>query len=339
VPNELTISSRSTKLTAPRARSKSESLTGLSIRRVLVPIDFSPASSEVLAFVLPLLKKFGAELHLVHVFASDYPLASLVTMPLIVPEIEVSRRVHSHLKDVALQQAIALRRENIHAVKGQPFAQICRLAREIQADLIVTATRGLTGLKHLALGSTAERVVRHAPCPVLVVHAKGGRAKRPSATFKKIVVPVDFSRCSAKGLAYARALAKKFDAKLVLVHSVDLHAYNTNPEYSLYDFPPLLAATEKAAREQMRELVYDTDWKGVKVENSVESGHAGDQVCRRAQEVGADLIVTATHGHTGLKHVLLGSTAEYVVRHAPCPVLVVPSHDRPPLAARGARRS
>ena len=110
MPNELTISSRSTKLTAPRARSKSESLTGLSIRRVLVPIDFSPASSEVLAFVLPLLKKFGSELHLAHVFASDYPLASLVTMPLIVPEIEVSRRVHSHLKDVALQQAIALPR-------------------------------------------------------------------------------------------------------------------------------------------------------------------------------------------------------------------------------------
>ena len=89
----------------------------------------------------------------------------------------------------------------------------------------------------------------------------------------------------------------------------------------------------------MRALVEETDWDGVKVENSVENGHAGEQICRRAQELGADLIVTSTHGRTGLKHVLLGSTAEYVVRHAPCPVLVVPSHERPPPAARGARRS
>ncbi len=255
MPDALTIRTRSTKSSAPRARAKSANLGGLSFRRVLVPIDFSPASSEVLAFVLPLLKKFGAELHLVHVFASDYPLASLVTMPLIVPEIEVSRRVRSHLKDVALQQAIALRRENIHAVKGQPFTQICRLAREIKADLIVIATRGLTGLKHLALGSTAERVVRHAPCPVLVVHATGGRAKRPSATFKKIVVPVDFSLVPRKDWPTRGHSRKRFGPKLLLVHSVDLHAYSANPEYSLYDFPPLLAAAEKAARAQMRELV------------------------------------------------------------------------------------
>jgi universal stress protein A len=64
------------------------------------------------------------------------------------------------------------------------------------------------------------------------------------------------------------------------------------------------------------------------VESSLQIGHAGQQICYRAKDRGADIIVTSTHGTTGLKHILLGSTAEYVVRHAHCPVLVVPNHER-----------
>ena len=333
-----TIGPRSVKPTAPRARSASEPPPRLRIRRVLVPIDFSPASREALAFVIPLLEKFDAELHLLHVFEPDYPLSSMLALPLIVPELEIGRRVRAHLKDVAVKHSIALRRENIHAVKGRPFEEICRLARALEIDLIVTATHGRTGLKHLALGSVAERVVRHSECPVLVVRPIGGRARLRQPTFKKILVPVDFSACSAKGLAYAKAIAQEFGSRLMLVNSVDLHYYSTNPEYLLYDFPPLLAASEKAARDQMGELVDRCEQDGVAVEHSLESGHAGEQICRRAQDLGAELIITSTHGRTGLKHVLLGSTAEYVVRHAPCPVLVVPSHERPPLGPREARR-
>ena len=83
--------------------------------------------------------------------------------------------------------------EHSTRANGRPYEQICRLARRLEIDLIITATRGRTGLKHLALGSTAERVVRHAPCPVLVVHPSAGSARRLSPTFKKILVPIDFS--------------------------------------------------------------------------------------------------------------------------------------------------
>jgi universal stress protein A len=75
----------------------------------------------------------------------------------------------------------------------------------------------------------------------------------------------------------------------------------------------------------MDDLERTTDWNGLKVETSLQVGHAGQQICERAEVCGADLIVTSAHGTTGLKHVLIGSTAEYVVRHAPCPVLVVPT--------------
>jgi nucleotide-binding universal stress UspA family protein len=263
----------------------------------------------------------------------------MAVMPLIVPELEVGRRVRRHLKDVAKKYSIELRRENIHALKGRPFEEICRLARDRSIDLIVTSTRGITGLKHLALGSTAERVVRYAPCPVLVVRpidrkkAAGGKGKMPrrELRFGKILVPIDFSECSMKGLAYAKALAKQFGSKLVLLHSVPIQYYVTNVEYPRYNLPLLMRQIEKAARDQMRDLIKKTDWQGIEVESSMQIGHAGQQICARAISQRADVIVTSTHGTTGLGHILLGSTAEYVVRHAACPVLVVPSHERPAL--------
>jgi universal stress protein A len=142
-------------------------------------------------------------------------------------------------------------------------------------------------------------------------------------------VPIDFSDCSMKGLAYAKALGEEFRAKLVLLHSVHLEYYVASDEYARYDLPLLMQQAEKAAKEQMRDLVKKTDWEGLKVETALEAGHPGQQICDRAQDQHSDLIVTSTHGLTGLKHILIGSTAEYVVRHAPCPVLVVPSHQRP----------
>ena len=301
----------------------------LQIRNVLVPIDFSAPSLEAIEAALPLIKHFGADLHLVHVFEPDYPASSMVAIPLVVPELEVGERVR-RLRDVAEDYSVPLRRENIHAIKGRPFEEICRLAQEIDIDLIVITTRGNTGLKHLLLGSTAERVVRYSPCPVLVV--RGSDSKKKSAqqleAFRKILVPVDFSDCSMKGLEYAKKLAREFRAKLILLHSIALQYYVASDEYARYDLPLLLEQIDEAAKQQMRDLVQQTNWNGVEVETSIEISHAGQQICAEATERNAGLIAILTHGRTGFKHVLLGSTAEYVVRHASCPVLVVPSRER-----------
>jgi nucleotide-binding universal stress UspA family protein len=142
-------------------------------------------------------------------------------------------------------------------------------------------------------------------------------------------VPIDFSGCSLAGLEYGRTLARQFGSKLVLLNSVAFQYYITSNEYARYDLPLLMEREEKASRRQMRDLIEKTDWEGLEVKPSLQIGHAGQQICARAVEERADLIVTSTHGTTGFKHILLGSTAEYVVRHATCPVLVVPNHDRP----------
>jgi nucleotide-binding universal stress UspA family protein len=300
------------------------------IRSVLVPIDFSRPSINAIEAALPLIKHFGADLHLVHVFEPDYPLTSMAAIPLVVPELEVGQRVKRRLKQLVKDHSLLLRPENIHAIKGRPFEQICQLARVQDIDLIVMATRGNTGLKHLALGSTTERVVRYSPCPVLVVREsqpEQTKSARRTATLRKILVPVDFSECSLKGVAFARALARDLGSNLILLNSVALQYYIASDEYGRFNLPQVLEQTEKSACDQMRDFVAKTNWGGVGVDSTIEIGHAGEQICAAAAEK-ADLIVIATHGHTGLKHVLLGSTAEYVVRHASCPVLVVPAHER-----------
>ncbi len=131
-----------------------------------------------------------------------------------------------------------------------------------------------------------------------------------------------------KGLGYAKALAREFKAKLILLHSIALEYYVASDEYARYDLSRLLDQIDKAAQQQMRDLVHQTNWNGIAVETSIQIGHAGKQICTEASDRKADLIAVSTHGRTGFKHVLLGSTAEYVVRHASCPVLVVLSRER-----------
>jgi nucleotide-binding universal stress UspA family protein len=310
----------------------------MQIRNILVPVDFSRRSLETVAVAQTLAKKFGANLHLAHVYDRDFPLTTVMAMPLALPPVEVAKGVRRHLKDVAKNFDLELRPRFAHAAEGRPFEEICRLARRHRMDLMVIATRGNTGLKHLLLGSTAERIVRYSPCPVLVIHPREENEKR-ELRFNRILVPIDFSACSLKGLDYAKGLARQFGAKLVLLNSVAFQYYITSDEYARYDLPLLMQQAEKASRRQMIDLVRATDAEGIDVKASFQIGHAGQQICARAAADDADLIVTSTHGTTGFKHILLGSTAEYVVRHASCPVLVVPSHERPELPEKSKRRS
>jgi nucleotide-binding universal stress UspA family protein len=319
-----------------RVTTEKPTTKGISVRKILVPIDFSNPSIAAINYATKVATRLGAEINLVHVFEPQYPLVGMNAMPLYLPDAEARIRARAHLETTAKRHGIPLRAEHIHVKEGRPFEEICGLARKIQIDLIIIPTRGNTGLKHLALGSTAERVVRHSPCPVLVLKAgskAGGNGKLPAAsiTFRKIIVPTDFSDCSTKGLSYVKNFAREFNSTLVLLHSVDLKYYVANVEYARYDLPLILQQVENAGQRQMRDLVKNTDWEGVKVEPTIEIGHAGQQICDRAQDRRADLIVTATHGRTGLKHVFIGSTAEFVVRHAHCPVLVVPTRPLQPL--------
>jgi nucleotide-binding universal stress UspA family protein len=144
---------------------------------------------------------------------------------------------------------------------------------------------------------------------------------------KKILVPMDFSDCSMAGLESAVRFARIWGAGLVMFNCVPLQTFATYGEYGEYDLTSLTDYAQRAANEEMDEVVSKLKSQDIIVEGVVELGVPAQAICDYARTHEIDLIVTATHGSTGLTHVL-GSTAEHVVRYAHCPVLIVPNYLR-----------
>jgi nucleotide-binding universal stress UspA family protein len=140
---------------------------------------------------------------------------------------------------------------------------------------------------------------------------------------RKILVPVDFSDCSAHALEYALALAAQFQARLVLLHVVEPAVLSDNYMSVSSILDDSNQALVEAGKERLQALGRKTAAGREPVETLVRLGRAHSEISDTARAMGVDLIVIATHGYKGLKHVLLGSTTERVVRHASCPVLVV----------------
>ena len=143
---------------------------------------------------------------------------------------------------------------------------------------------------------------------------------------KQILVPVDFSECSRKALRYAVPMARQFDAGLSLVYVVQL-AYAFG-EFGPTDYPAMEVDMKAEAERQLGELAAQEIGTSVPFTTRVRVGRPATEIVEAARQLESDLIIIATHGHTGLRHVLLGSVAENVVRHAPCPVLTVRQHER-----------
>jgi nucleotide-binding universal stress UspA family protein len=174
-------------------------------------------------------------------------------------------------------------------------------------------------LKRVFLGSTAERVIQHSPCPVFV-YRKG------AAKIDRILVPVDFSASSLEALKEAIAFADLIAAQIVVMHAVDLGLAFTSDGYGMFDLRTLIDAAKEGAQDQMRSFVRQAKFGGVGFETIIQVGPPISEICLLTETKNIDLIITATHGRTGFEHLLMGSIAEQIVRYAPRSVLVVPSH-------------
>jgi universal stress protein A len=141
----------------------------------------------------------------------------------------------------------------------------------------------------------------------------------PVIHLKNILVPLDLSEMSLKSLQYAVAFASEFGATLTLVHVVEPPDYLSELPHPAPRGPEHCAAVE-ALLQDIRIARIPED---VQVNIVIRHNFVFDGILDAAREIHADLIITTTHGHTGLKHLMMGSTAENIVRRAPCPVLVV----------------
>ena len=144
---------------------------------------------------------------------------------------------------------------------------------------------------------------------------------------RRILVPLDFSDAVDPILEWAIHLAEEHGSELVLLHVYHLPVEFQQIEgaYLPADF---WANVRQEAEQQLGALAERARAKGIRVQQHVREGYPATIIMEEATELGADLVVIGTHGHTGLKHLLLGSIAERVVQKAPCPVLTVRAQER-----------
>jgi universal stress protein A len=142
-----------------------------------------------------------------------------------------------------------------------------------------------------------------------------------------ILVPIDFSIHSKNALKYAIPMAVKFGARLHLVYVVEPTVYPADLGFGQVVLPGVEDELREKGAEELQSLIEREIAGRVEASSSVRTGNPHHEILSEAEELGVDLIVVATHGHSGVEHMLFGSTADRIVRHAHCPVLTVRPQD------------
>jgi len=142
-------------------------------------------------------------------------------------------------------------------------------------------------------------------------------------TIKKVLVPIDFSDYSKSALKYAVNFAKSFSAEIVLIYVVEPVIYPPDFSMGQIAMPSINAEWDVRAKEELQKLAISEIPGESVVKTIIKTGKPFVEIIETAKEENVDLIIIATHGHSGVEHILFGSTAEKVVRKAPCPVLTL----------------
>jgi nucleotide-binding universal stress UspA family protein len=290
----------------------------LKFSKILFPTDFSPCADQAMEHAVYLSRKYETELHILHSAAIHAEITDYSGYV---------EKINAELKEAAknkINSAIQahkagdLRIKQILGSANSAGPMIIQYAETQGIDLIVMGTHGRRGLGHLFLGSIAEEVVRLAPCPVFTI--RECKEPMPAVEVKRILVPIDFSEYSKKALSYAKELAVIYGAHLQLLHVFEEPIYpKFYNAYSAFNYVSMDEVRPEVEKE-MEQFLKETCGADVAADINVINGRAARDIVKFAESNGTDLIVIATHGLTGIKHLLIGSVTEKVVRLAPCPV-------------------
>lgn len=272
------------------------------MKKLLCPLDGSKESESALPLAEALARRWQAQLVLVRV------VEPYLAPPDMLPDLADRVREWSregpmvYLRQLHDRLSVPAR---LLVREGQSRFELAEAAREEHSDLIVMATREHSAAGRFLLGSAVQGTLRLAPCPVLLVQGAA------PTEFKRVLVPLDGSEESFKALPFASRLASP-KARFTLLRA---------SEASLL---PLRPGEREAMLTGMKSELDQVDLPDFEVVRRVEDSSAAEAILEQAE--GHDLIVMTSHGRSGLSRWLLGSVAEKVAWHAPCPVLVVPVH-------------
>jgi len=285
--------------------------------KILCPVDFSQGSKHAMRTAVRLAVASNAELVLAHVwhvppmmYAGELGFSG-ATVQAMVDDEEVGLEAA-----VADARALGAPRVSSKFLTGVPWDQLVDVVRaDSEFELVVMGTHGRSGVSRFLIGSVAENVVRHAPCSVLAVHERDNQT-----AFRTILCPVDFSESSQHATELAAHYVEPGKSTITLLHVLELPVtYSGDPS-----IPGFTESLDKHASKLLE------DW-AVKLRATAKvpvvtktriGSPAGQALALLDDQPPFDLVIVGSHGRTGIRRVLLGSVAEKIVRHAPCPVLV-----------------
>jgi nucleotide-binding universal stress UspA family protein len=288
-------------------------------KRILCAVDFSPASLRALDLAIRLASVNGARIHVLHVIPRI--VASLLDVPITTSrwtadQEEKAKRELPKLKQRAIRAGVPASTE---IRIGDIDVQILKTVKDVRADVLAIGTHGRRGFERWILGSVAERMLRHSRIPVLLT---GSPRKGPSVpSIRRILVAVDFSKETVDAVEYGAGIAAKTRASIVMLHVIE----DRSAVVDWSAFPD----QKGAIRKRLEELVPSRVKRLCKVDPRVESGEPYQVILKAIKDSRPSLVVLNTHGRGFMSRVLIGSTADRVVRGGAgmSPMLLIPPRE------------
>jgi nucleotide-binding universal stress UspA family protein len=291
----------------------------LEIKLILCPVDFSEFSVRAYRHSLSVAQHYRAKLVALHIVELwRYPSLSFVPPGTAYDETcqALCKKGEQKLQELVRSNTLGKTPPELAVELGDAADTILSVAARLRADAIVMGTHGRRGYDRLMLGSVAERVMRNAPCPVLVVNKPPDDLSAASNEvdqehrLHRILFCTDFSENSERALNYAISAATEYDAELTLMHVLEEKPANTDQA---------IAAT----RQQLERLIRAEVLKTLNNRFAVRVGKPYEQIIQFATDAHPDIIAMGVRGRGSLDLAVFGSTTYRVIQLGPCPVLAV----------------
>ena len=293
--------------------------------RILYPTDLSAEAAPALAYAASLARWYKASLTVLHVV----PTLDAIQVP---PE---ALGESTHVAYPPSQDAIVadMRRTltldrfdgldlDVCVETGDPDRVIVDQALARGASLVVMGTHGRRGFDRLFHGAVAERVLRRAPCPVLMIPPHVTPAPE-DPIFTRILCPIDFSPASHQAFGFALDLASQSNGAVTAFHVLEWMADDDPAPYGPFNVAAYRGHLEADAEARLTTLADSEPHPWCEVTPVVATGRSHREILAQAEALDANLIVMGSQGRGGMGGVFFGSTTQHVVRAAECPVLVV----------------
>lgn len=287
--------------------------------RLLVATDLSDPARHAAVRAGMIARETGASLDLVHV-ACLSPLEKLRRLVVEIPA-ELEQHILDATRNEVCELAAALLQQygvssGVHVVSGPLLSELATQADLLSADLVILGARGTNIMRHLLLGSTAERMLRKASRPMLVVK------QAPRERYRIVLVPVDFSPSSLRAISNARALAPAADILLLHAFAVPFEGKLVLAGVDDATIQRYRVAAEQEALQKLWELSEEAGLPPDETRLTVLHGDPLQHIIQQEQELNCDLIVMGKHGESLVEDLLLGSVTKHVLTESRGDVLV-----------------